>query len=120
MFCLTLRRPKVGLARHVPPLPTESSASSRHAREVASVALGGDLGYVVSARSRQDASAPDSVTVQALDLESSRARVNVDLAVYLAGEAHTIEAIALEGALLVVVTTPTTCTLIRFEAAPTS
>lgn len=90
------------------------------------MALAETLGYVVSpslmAPSVGGPRGPRDLyilTIQAVHLRSARICLDVGVPVDLHG-VFSIEAIALEGALLVVVTTPTTCTLLRLEGAESS
>ncbi len=103
----------------IPPLQTPSQVPGAFQRYGWSLSLAGDqLGYAVSVPFLDGGSGEGNfVNVLAVDLESARLRLNVGLPVDLHGEFHSVQGIALDGALLVVVTTPARCTLLRLEGS---
>lgn len=109
----------------VPPLRAPSRPAVRFVRGYASVSIAGGIGYVVSspqamiASSGGEPAAEDRnvMNIQVVDLAAARISLDVGVPVDLHGEFHDIQGIALDGALLVVVTTPGGCTLIRLESS---
>lgn len=111
----------------LPVLRPASSPQAALLRMNWSVSVAESLGYLVSTANPMAGVTPpgtevprvdwDVVNVIGVDLVKASICLNVGLPVDLHGEFHTVDGIALDGALLVVVATPGECTLVRFEGS---
>jgi hypothetical protein len=114
-----VRCPAGGVTRiDLPPLraPSRPDGAS-YRRALAGLAIADGAGYVVSLPYVPTGIGvvADLLNVVGIELASARVFLDADCAVDLHGEFHDVAAIALEEALLLVVTTPERSTLVRFE-----
>ncbi|MEZ0227005.1 MAG: hypothetical protein ACAI25_00145 [Planctomycetota bacterium] len=102
----------------LPPLRLPQGGATFVTRSKWSIALAAPLGYVVTVPQLLGVGGggqANFLNVLTVDLETARIRSDFSVPVDLHGHYHSVEGIALDGALLVVVTTPESCRLFRLE-----